>query len=225
MKNSHILSAVDDELDELSRRLYAMGALVVEQITAMLDAIREMDADAFSAVIARDAEVDARQARIEEQLFSLLARMQPMASDLRSVISGQRVALELERCGDHAKRICKQLLKVSEPLSAEVISRLLWLGCQARTLLQRALETYAHADAAGTRQAWADDAELDRMYHGFLSELLTRMRENSEWVEIGVRLVGIAKSLERIGDHATNIVEEARFVALGEILQTSRSLR
>lgn len=223
MNTPHTLSAVDEELGELSSRLDAMGQLVLEQIVAMLEAIRQMNPDGFSTVIARDAEVDARQARIEEYLISLLSRMQPVAGDLRAVLSGQRVALELERTGDHAKRICKQLLKISEPLPAEITSRLLWLGGQARSLLQRALQAYADKDDAVTRQAWADDAELDRMYHGFLSELLTRMRERGDWVAVGVGLVGIAKSLERIGDHATNIAEEARFVAVGEILQGRRS--
>ena len=224
MNTPHTLSAVEAGLEDLSARLDAMGALVVEQIGVMLDAIRRMDADGFADVIARDDEVDARQARIEEQLLGLLARIQPVAGDLRAVLAGQRVALELERSGDHAKRISKQLLKIPAPLPAEISSRLLWFGGQARSLLQRALEAYARRDGSGTRQAWADDAELDRMYDGFLSELLTRMSERGDWVEIGVRLVGIAKSLERIGDHATNIAEEARFVAVGEVVQARRSL-
>ena len=124
--------------------------------------------------------------------------------------------------GDHVKRIAKQLTKIPGTLPAEVSSRLLWFGNQARALLQRALDAYARADATQANLAWADDVELDRMYHGFLSDLLARMRENGAWVDIGVRLVGIAKSMERIGDHATNIAEEARFVALGEITAARR---
>lgn len=223
-RSPHTLSSIDAELRGLAQQIDSMGALVLAQITAVLDAIRHTDTSQFDAVIADDAKVDACQGKIEEQLLSLLAQIQPVAGDLRWVLSGQRVALELERCGDHCKRISKQLRKIHEPLSAELSSRLQWFGGQARVLLQRALESYRQADASVTRQAWDDDAELDRVYHGFLSELLARMREDSSWVDVGVRLVGVAKSLERIGDHATNIAEEARFVASGEVLTARRSV-
>ncbi len=222
MSTPHTLSIVDKEMRELSAAIGEMGALVGELLTAMLEALRRGDTAALAAVAARDSEVDARQANIELQVVSLLARVQPMARDLRGVLASQLVALELERSGDHVKRIAKQLIKIPGTLPAQISSRLLWFGNQARALLQRALDAYADADATQAKQAWADDVELDRMYHGFLSDLLARMRENGDWVDIGVRLVGIAKSMERIGDHATNIAEEARFVALGEITAARR---
>ncbi|HUX72868.1 MAG TPA: phosphate signaling complex protein PhoU [Steroidobacteraceae bacterium] len=222
MNTPHTLSVVEKEMHALAAGINAMGALVAQQLTDLLDALRRADAAALAAVAARDGEVDAFQARIEEQVMSLLVRLQPVARDLRSVLAGQLVALELERSGDHVKRIAKQLGKIPGTLPSEISSRLLWFGNQARALLQRALNAYHSADAAQARQAWADDVELDRMYHGFLSDLLARMRGDGDWVDIGVRLVGIAKSMERIGDHATNIAEEARFVALGEIMPARR---
>jgi len=218
----HTLSVVEKEMHALAAGINAMGELVAVQLTDLLDALRRADAAALAAVAARDGEVDACQARIEEQVMSLLVRLQPVARDLRSVLAGQLVALELERSGDHVKRIAKQLGKIPGTLPSEIISRLSWFGNQALALLRRALNAYAGADAAQVRQAWADDVELDRMYHGFLSDLLGRMRGDGDWVDIGVRLVGIAKSMERIGDHATNIAEEARFVALGEIMTARR---
>lgn len=223
MSSPHTLSAVENELMALNSGISNMGELVQHQLASLLDALRHLDSDALSAVIAHDAEVDAHQGKIEEQLVGMLARIQPMARDLRVVLAAQRVALELERCGDHIKRIAKQVLKIKGALPAEITSRLLWFGNQALALLERALLAYTNADGEQAEQAWAEDSELDEMYHGLLSELLARMRENAEWVEIGVRLVNVAKSMERIGDHATNIAEEARFVALGEILQSRRS--
>ncbi len=217
MTAPHTLTVLDRELGELAAAVAAMGGLVVDQLGRLLDAMHRGDGGAFGRIAARDAEVDAAQAGIEERVVSLLARMQPMARDLRGVLASQLVALELERSGDHVKRIAKEIGRIAEPLPSEVVSRLLWIGNQARAILQRSLDAYMRADATQAPQAWADDAELDRFYKDFLSDLLARMRVEGAWVDIGVRLISIAKRLERIADHATNVAEEARFVASGEL--------
>ena len=217
MSAPHTLSALDRELGELATAVAAMGGLVVDQLGRLLEALGHANAAALAPIAARDAEVDASQAGIEERVVSLLARLQPMARDLRTVLASQMVALELERSGDHVKRIAKELGRIPGELPTEVRGRLSWIGNQARGILQRALDAYARADASQVPQAWADDAELDRFYKEFLSDLLARMRAETGWVDIGVRLISVAKSLERIADHATNVAEEARFVASGEL--------
>lgn len=222
MNGPHTLSAVDRELGELNAAIGSMGGLVVDQIERMLAALRHGDAAALAEVASRDAEVDACQTRIEERVMSVLARMQPMARDLRAALAGQLVALELERSGDHVKRIAKDLAKIPGALPSEVVSRLMWFGNKARALLQRALDAYARADATEVGTAWADDVELDRVHKEFIGDLIARMRADGGWVDIGVRLMGVAKSLERIGDHGTNVAEEARFVASGEITPVHR---
>lgn len=223
MSAPHTLSALDRELAELGVAVAAMGGLVVDQLGRLLEALGRGDAAALAPIAARDAEVDASQAGIEERVVSLLARLQPMARDLRTVLASQLVALELERSGDHVKRIAKELGRIPGDLPTEVRGRLSWIGNQARGILQRALDAYARADGSQAPQAWADDAELDRFYKEFLSDLLARMRGETGWVDIGVRLISIAKSLERIADHATNVAEEARFVASGELVVAHRS--
>ena len=223
MSTPHTLSALDRELGELAAAVAAMGGLVVDQLGRLLDALNHGDAAALAPIAARDSEVDASQAGIEERVVSLLARLQPMARDLRTVLASQLVALELERSGDHVKRIAKELGRIPGELPTEVRGRLSWIGNQARGILQRALDAYARADASQAPQAWADDAELDRFYKEFLSDLLARMRGETSWVDNGVRLISIAKSLERIADHATNVAEEARFVASGELAAAHRS--
>ena len=222
MSTPHTLSALDRELAELAVAVAAMGGLVVDQLGRLLEALGRGDAAALAPIAARDAEVDASQAGIEERVVSLLARLQPMARDLRTVLASQLAALELERSGDHVKRIAKELGRIPGDLPTEVRGRLSWIGNQARGILQRALDAYARADASQVPQAWADDAELDRFYKEFLSDLLARMRGETGWVDIGVRLISIAKSLERIADHATNVAEEARFVASGELAAAHR---
>ena len=224
MNAPHTLSALDRELGELATEVAAMGGLVVDQLGRLLEALGRGDATALAPIVARDAEVDASQAGIEERVVSLLARLQPMARDLRTVLASQLVALELERSGDHVKRIAKELGRIPGDLPTEVRGRLSWIGNQARGILQRALDAYARADGSQAPQAWADDAELDRFYKEFLSDLLARMRGETGWVDIGVRLISIAKSLERIADHATNVAEEARFVASGELAAVHRGL-
>lgn len=219
----HTLSVVEGGMKALTAAVNAMGGQVCEQLADLLNAIRRHDTDALRRVIARDAEVDAAHGRLDEQLIALLAKTQPVARDLRVALAAQRVALELERSGDHVKRIAKQLLKIDGPMPAAFNSHLVWFGAQALGQLQRALMAYVSGDAEQAQEAWADDSNLDRMYQRFLSELLERMREDREWVDNGVRLMSAAKSMERIGDHATNIAEEGRFVALGAVLPTRRS--
>ena len=224
MNAPHTLSALDRELGELATEVAAMGGLVVDQLGRLLEALGRGDAAELAPIVARDAEVDASQAAIEERVVSLLARLQPMARDLRTVLASQLVALELERSGDHVKRIAKELGRIPGDLPTEVRGRLSWIGNQARGILQRALDAYARADGSQAPQAWADDAELDRFYKEFLSDLLARMRAETGWIDIGVRLISVAKSLERIADHATNVAEEARFVASGELAAVHRGL-
>lgn len=219
----HTLSVIEGEMRALAAAVNAMGGQVCEQLTNLLEAIRCHDSDALRSVIARDAEVDAAQGRLDKQLIALLAKTQPVARDLRAALAAQRVALELERSGDHVKRIAKQLLKIDGLVPAACNSHLIWFGGQALGQLQRALMAYVSGDAKQAQEAWADDSNLDRMYQRFLSELLERMREHREWVDNGARLMSAAKSMERIGDHATNIAEEVRFVALGAVLPTRRS--
>ena len=218
----HTLSALEGELQELSAAVAHMGDAVCEQLTHLLDALRHLDVAALSDVIDGDARIDMLHSELDLRIVGLLARNQPVARDLREVLAAQRVGLELERTGDHVKRIAKHLLSIQPSLPAEITGRLLWFGGQAQALLQRALWTYEHLESDQVERTWADDAQLDQMYHGLLAELLGRMRQQSEWVAAGVSLVMAAKSLERIGDHATNIAEEAQFVALGETLQGRR---
>ncbi|MDE2306111.1 MAG: phosphate signaling complex protein PhoU [Gammaproteobacteria bacterium] len=222
MTAPHTLSAVDRELGDLNASIAAMGGLVVDQIERMLAALHRGDGAALAAVAARDAEVDAAQTRVEERVMSVLATMQPMARDLRAALAGQMVALELERSGDHVKRIAKDFARIPGVLPSEVVSRLLWFGNKARSLLQRSIDAYMRADASEVGGAWADDVELDRMHKEFIGDLMLRMRASADWVDIGVRLMGIAKSLERIGDHGTNVAEQARFVAIGEVTPAHR---
>lgn len=108
----HTLSVIEGEMRALAAAVNAMGGQVCEQLTNLLEAIRCHDSDALRSVIARDAEVDAAQGRLDKQLIALLAKTQPVARDLRAALAAQRVALELERSGDHVKRIAKQLLKI-----------------------------------------------------------------------------------------------------------------
>ncbi|MDE2148834.1 MAG: phosphate signaling complex protein PhoU [Gammaproteobacteria bacterium] len=212
----HTLSVVDADLHQLERGINRMAASARAQLARLLAALRRGAADELAAVIADDAEIDAWRRQLDDQAIALIARLQPLARDLRVIVAAQRVARELERVGDHVKRMAKRLRQMQLPLPAEIVSRLQWIGGQAQSLLSQAVEAFQRSDAAGAERAWADDAELDRMYRGLIAELLARMQKEPIWVETGVGLVMVAKSLERIGDHATNIAEEARCVAIGE---------
>lgn len=218
----HTLSAVDQDLRRLEGAVDRMAADTRAQLSRLLAALRRGDADELAAIIADDVAIDDQRTRIDRQAIATIARLQPLARDLRGVIAAQRVASELERVGDHVKRMAKRLRELRLPLPAEIVSRLLWIGAQAQALLAQAVEAFQRSDASAAERAWADDAELDRMYRGLIAELLSRMQQDPTWIETGVGLVTVAKSLERIGDHATNVAEEARFVAVGELPPSDR---
>ena len=216
MASEHMVKRFDDELILLNRTLSEMGGLAESQLAQALTALRDRDTDIAEQVIAGDARVDALDVAIQEQTVKLLALRQPMAVDLRVVLSSIKVAAALERIADYAKNTAKRsivLTQTAAPVSA--VAGIDRLGRLVRTALKDVLDAFAHDDVARAREVWQRDEEIDQVYTGLFRELLTYMMEDPRTITACTHLLFMAKNIERAGDHVTNIAELVSFRKTG----------
>jgi phosphate transport system protein len=212
----HIVKSFQEELDRLSTNIAHMGGLAETQLAAALDAVTKRDFALADQVIADDKRIDAIEREIDQQAVRMLALRQPMANDLREVISAIKISSDLERIGDLAKNIGKRarVLDVTRPV--RTLQGLGRMGHQALRQLKDVLDAYSERDAEKALAVWRRDEEIDEMYTSLFRELLTYMMEDPRTIGSGTHLLFVAKNLERIGDHATNIAELIHFLVRGE---------
>jgi len=212
----HTLKRFDEELERLSSTISEMGGLAETALTQSLVALRQGDSEVAEQVIAADARVDALDIAVQEQTVKLLALRQPMAVDLRVILSSIKIAAALERIADYAKNTAKRTIvlnNVTAPPSAVVgIDR---LGRLVRTALKDVLDAFANADVDKARDVWNRDEEIDQVYTGLFRELLTYMMEDARNITACTHLLFMAKNIERAGDHVTNIAELVSFRKTG----------
>jgi len=223
MANDHIMKRFDEELERLNATINEMGGLTESQFAKALDCVRERDTAIAEQVIADDAKVDALDAQVQQQTVQLLALRQPMAVDLRVVLSSIKIAAALERIADYAKNTAKRaivLAQTSAPVSAVVgIDR---LGRLVRTALKDVLDAFADDDVDKARDVWQRDEEIDQVYTGLFRELLTYMMEDPRTITACTHLMFMAKNIERAGDHVTNIAELVSFRSTGQTFAEER---
>jgi phosphate transport system protein len=218
--SEHIVSAYSDELARISADLLRMGGIAETMIT---DACRALSANDFAlaqAVIQRDPEVDAIEADVEKQIVSIIARRQPMGHDLRMILSALKISGELERIADLSKNIGKRALKLDDYVSVEMRNAILRMSRPVSRQLNQVLDAYGSADAGLARNVWSSDDDIDQHYNAVFREMLTYLIEDPRRISAGAHMLFIAKNLERIGDHCTNIAEFVFYQATGEYLST-----
>ncbi|MEM7506611.1 MAG: phosphate signaling complex protein PhoU [Pseudomonadota bacterium] len=218
----HIVSSFDDELKEISARISEMGGMAEEQLSRALEAVANRDNDIANEVIANDRRIDAMEVTLEEMTIQLLALRQPMAQDLREVVSALKIASTLERIGDLGKNIAKRALYLNESKPLRISSPIVRMGRQTQTLVAEVLDAYTARDTALAVSVWKRDIEIDEMYNSIFRELITYMMEDSRTIGLCSQLLFVAKNLERIGDHATFIAEMTYYVVEGEHLGDDR---
>ncbi len=218
--SDHIVSAYSDELERLTVDIVRMGSIVAEMIEDSCRAVSTNDLDTAKAVVARDAGVDAIEADIERQIVSIVARRQPMAHDLRLILSALKVAGELERIGDLSKNIGKRAQKLDEAVSPEMRNGIMRMATPVKRQLNNVLDAYASGSAGIAKDVWASDDEVDQHYNSLFREMLTYFMEDPRTIGVGAHMLFMAKNLERMGDHCTNIAEFVYFQATGEYLST-----
>jgi phosphate transport system protein len=183
----------------------------------------ERDARLAQQVIAADRAIDALQHDIEDRAVQTIARRQPMAVDLREIVSAMRIASDLERIGDLAKNVAKRVIAIGEqPSPANLSSGLGTLAARVGEQLGDVLVAYRNRDDASAMKVWEADGAVDTVFTSLFRDLLTYMMEDPRSIGFCTHLLFCAKNLERVGDHATNIAETAHFVVTGEMLAAER---
>lgn len=223
MNSPHILSSFDAALQTLSDQIVTMGNEVVTMIERAGQAFRDHDVAVARAVVQADLSIDSQYDAINANVMATLSRFQPVARDLRDVLAIEHIATFLERIADHAKSISKRTIAVAAPAargqSAEILDRLLSL---VETTLKETLVALEARDAGLANHVRRGDDRIDRLYDDLFHAAVADIRERPELADVSVHLLFVAKSLERIGDHATNIAEEVRFMTVGEALTATR---
>jgi phosphate transport system protein len=219
----HTIKAFDADLQELARMIAEMGGLAERQIGDAVDALNRRDAVLAQSVIATDTRIDNLQREIEEKAILTIARRQPMAVDLRDVVSALRVSNDLERIGDLAKNIAKRVEVLDSELNLQKVMR----GVEHMTELvltqiKDVLDAYARRDVAKAVQVWRGDEEVDAVNNSLFRELLTYMMEDPRNISVCIHLLFCAKNIERMGDHATNISETIYYMVEGQVLPDER---
>jgi len=219
----HTLKRFDEELERLSATISEMGGLAENQLAQSLVALRTRDTEAAEKVIGDDARVDALDTAVQEQTVKLLALRQPMAIDLRVILSSIKIAAALERIADYAKNNAKRsivLAQTTPPPSA--VSGIDRLGRLVRVALKDVLDAFAQGDVAKAHDVWQRDEEIDQVYTGLFRELLTYMMEDPRTITACSHLMFMAKNIERAGDHVTNIAELVSFRTSGHGFEEMR---
>ncbi len=214
----HTVKAFDDDLNRLNGLVSEMGSragMAVQRAIAALDA---RDNDAAAAVVADDKLIDALETEIERLVVQTIALRAPMADDLRTTIAALKAAAVLERIGDYAKSIAKRVPLLSER-SIEALPLLKTMTAKATDMLQDIMQAYAARDAAMAERAAQRDREVDDFYNAIFRTLISYMIENPRSISESAHLLFVAKNVERIGDHATNVAEMAYYAVTGQQME------
>jgi phosphate transport system protein len=223
MLTQHTVRSYDDELKFLAQKIAEMGGHAERMVDQAVKALVKGDTDLAKKVVLDDQFLDDTQREIDEKAITIIAKRQPMASDLREIIGAIRISGDLERAGDMGKNIAKRNFAVSESKHPLKIFRgLESLSALALTQLSDVLDAYASRSVEALDRVRNRDDEIDAMYTSLFRELLTYMMEDPRNISSCTHLLFCAKNLERIGDHATNIAETIYYIVTGQHMAMDR---
>jgi len=218
----HMVKSYDQELKRLRNMLTQMGGMVESQVALAAEAILHRDAGAAARAVEEDPKVDALEREIDQFVIRLLALRQPVAGDLRHIVAALKSTVDLERIGDYAANVAKRSIVLAEfsiPYPFAGMGHMLRL---VQEQLKLVIDALGEADADKAMQVWRSDQAIDDIYNTIFRELITYMMEDPRNITPCAHLLFIAKNLERIGDHATNVAETIYYAVQGEELPESR---
>ncbi|MDE2403531.1 MAG: phosphate signaling complex protein PhoU [Sphingomonadales bacterium] len=218
MVAEHTVKAFDEDITRLRGLIGEMGGLAEVAIGEAMDALVKGSDALAQAVIARDKRIDALEQDIDQLTVRIIALRAPMADDLREVIASLKIAGMVERVGDYAKNIAKRSGGIKERAQFEPLTLLPAMAEIASGMIHDVLTAYAARDAQAAMAVIECDAKVDAFYDSVFRNLVSHMMENPSTISSAAELLFVARSLERIGDHATNIAEMVYFAATGEYL-------
>lgn len=220
--SEHIVKAFSQELQRLSNLITQMGGVAEAQVGAAVQALGRRDADIAAEVVRADSRIDAYEREIDAETVRLLALRQPMGPDLREILSALKIAADIERIGDYAANIAKRAIALSQLPATQPAAAIPRMGKLVQEIMKDVLDAYTERDVAKAVAAWQRDEELDAHYNSLFRETLTYMMEDPRNITPCTHVLFIAKNLERIGDHATNVAETIHFLVLGKHLRSER---
>jgi phosphate transport system protein len=212
---THTDKSFEQDLSDLRQRLLVMGSMVEKQIAQSMVALSERESAAAEAVLERDAEVNRLEVEVDERCRRILALRQPAASDLRLITTAVKIVTDLERIGDLAVNIGERALDLNQVPAMTSQVDLIRLAEAAQSQLRKALDAFVRADVDAAQAVLAGDELLDALFLKVFNELLALMMEDSKNIRRATALMFIAKHLERIGDHATNVAEMVVYMVKG----------
>jgi phosphate transport system protein len=225
MVSEHIIKSYDEELRRLDNAITQMGGLAETQLASAIEAMVKRDSRLAADVVEADARVDELEQDVESLALRLLALRQPMAVDLRQILAALKTASDLERIGDYATNVAKRSIVLNQSPPVKPAFSIPRMGRLGQAMIKDVLDAYVERDADKALLVWARDEELDEMYTSLFRELLTYMIEDVRNITACTHLLFMAKNIERIGDHATNIAETLYFMVHGTPLTIARPKR
>jgi phosphate transport system protein len=218
----HTVRSYDDELKALDQTITRMGDLAEAQLQSAIQALVRRDGEIGHQVVQADARIDDLEHQVSALAVRLLALRQPVAQDLREVVAALKISSDLERIGDYAANIGKRVIALAQTAPFKLPAGIPRMGWLAQKIIKDVLGAYNDRDAEKALAAWQSDEEVDETYSGLFRELLTHMMEDPRNIGACTHMLFIAKNIERIGDHATNIAETVYYMVVGEPLDAVR---
>jgi phosphate transport system protein len=219
----HTLRTYDEDLEQIRTLLRTQAEIARQQVVSAVDAMTRRDIAGADLIVGTDAAIDQLQSQVEHDAIVTIGRRAPVADDLREIIGAIKIAGELERVGDYAKNIAKRIPDIAETPPVEPAVIIPEIADLVSVMVADAFDAYLKRDAEQAIRVIKCDAKVDKFYNSLFRALLVHMIENPKHTTQAVHLLFVAKNLERIGDHATNVAEVAYYLATGNMIE-SRSL-
>ncbi|MCE2509483.1 MAG: phosphate signaling complex protein PhoU [Alphaproteobacteria bacterium] len=222
MTSEHIVKSYDDELSRLNREIVEMGGMAESQLAASMRALNEQNDELAASIIEEDDKVDELNFDIDQFAVQLLALRQPMAEDLRSIVGALKTSSDLERIADYAANVAKRVIAMDDYPPARLTAGIPRMAVLVQPMIKDVLDAYVAHDAEKAMEVWHRDIEVDDMYMSLFREFLTYMMEDPRNITPCTHLLFMAKNIERIGDHVTNIAETIYFLVHGKRMREHR---
>lgn len=214
--SGHILKNYDDDLTKLKDSVLQMGGLAIAGLENSIKCLLGGDLELCSDVIAEDEVIDSKEKKIDEQGMSILLRFNPVASDLRLVLSSINICRSLERIGDHAVNIAKRSRKILKSGQVDQIRLIEPVYLAVEKIVSSALMAYSDVDENDARKTITLDKEVDKLNNALGKSLTNQIAAGAEYTETLLNIIFISRSLERIGDLSVNIAEDVVFITSAE---------
>jgi phosphate transport system protein len=216
MSDKHIVRSYDEELGLLKAKILEMGRLASEQLHKAAETLVSRDSSAAQAIMAADSAINTLQQDVDQLTLAMLARRQPMALDLRNIVSGLKMGSDLERIADYSANIARHSMELNSADIEQPVSAVIRMAECAKGMLGEVMKAYDEADPDLARKVWHSDEQIDREYADLLAHLRDCMSEEAHHAKPFTALIFVARCCERIGDHIQNVAEGVFFIATGE---------